>query len=234
MVFQAVPLGSHRRIAHPNGDPDPLPAGAAPGAITLLPMVTNTFYARVPELDQNWADFNNGTLQAAFVHTVRLMQWGLVQDAVAQNGFGLSSLHHAAPRRLRVAGKRIRDGATLILLQHADALATGGPNQFATREIVLPLYATDQKTAENLPIWETVLELEPIVYYSWMLGGPEAPGVEDALTDYLFTKFNLVDPNLDQPPVGSFDPLNWNLLYVQVKNTDGGTGDGGWQPLFVD
>jgi hypothetical protein len=242
LVFQAVPLGSQRRIAHPDGAPQPLPAGSAPSQIALLPMTPNSFYQRVSELHQNWRFFDNDpdTVKSAFVHSMRLLQWGLIQDAAGQNGFGFGiDLHHDAPRRLRVAGEDIRDGAQLILLQHADPTGgppnpAGGPDQFATRQIVLPLYATDDTTPEGLPIWETALELEPLVYYSWMMGGPEAPNVTAALTDYDFTQITLVDPVLDQPPVGTFDPVNWNLLYVRVENTDGGVGAGGWQPLQLE
>jgi hypothetical protein len=241
LVFQAAPLGSERRIAAPNGDSSGPLAGPAPAGLRLLPMATDTFYRRVPELTLGWANLDNAALGSIFVHTVRLYQWGLILEAAGEGGFGLgSALRHDAPRRFQVAGDNIRHGAQLVLAYHNDASA-GPPNpslpvdQLEVGLLTLPLYPTSRLDGPSQrPVWQTAVELEPLAYYALMLGGPWAPGVAAAYLDQTPFTFPMVDPVLDQPAPGQFNPLAWNWLYVFILNADGSLGDGGWQRLRIE
>ncbi|MCB1036787.1 MAG: hypothetical protein KDD47_23375, partial [Acidobacteria bacterium] len=168
-------------------------------------------------------------------HSIKLFQHGLIQEAVPQNGFGLgppgTPLRHDAPRRFQVTGKNIRHGAQLHFFLPNDPAGPPNPagplNQINTFRLALPLYptaATDPNT--GLPIWQTAVEIEPLLYYGMMLGGAFAPGVAQAFTDWFGT--------ISEPaPPAFFDPLNWNFHYIRIVNQDGTTGDGGWQPIFV-
>lgn len=240
-VFQAVPLGSERRVAAPSGIAEDLPAGLPkPSNLQFLPMVPSSMYERVPELTGAWAQLNNSGLESIFIHTVRQFQWGLIQDAASENGFGLgTALRHDAPRRAEVSGQNIRHGAYLALAYSSDP-AAGPPNpalpldQSPFQVISMPLYATpDTNPASGDPIWRTAIELEPLMYYGLMLGGPAAPGVAATYLDQ--KPFEpMLDPVLDQPFPGQFDPETWNFYYVFVVNTDGQIGDGGWQQWRIE
>ena len=236
IVIQAVPLGDERRLASRDGlSGEPL-SGAAPESLRLLSLVPNDFYQDVPRLSENWADFDNSQFQSIFIHTVRLFQWGLILDAESQNGFGLENLRHDAPRRLRISGENIRPGAWLHVAYHSQP--GGGPidplgpvNQVNIEVISFPIYPTGKRdSTAGSPIYETAIELEPLIYYGLMLGGPAAPGVAAAYLDTGF-EFPLEDPVTDRPPIGQFAPLKWNYLYVFVTNQDNTWGAGGWQRL---
>ena len=175
IVIQAVPLGDDRRLASPAGRSGEPLVGPAPDHLRLLPLVPNDFYRDVPRLRENWADFDNSQFQSLFIHTVRLFQWGLILDAESENGFGLDDLRHDAPRRLRLSGSNIRPGAWLHVA-YQNELASGpidplGPiNQVKVEVISFPIYPTGRResTAGN-PIYETAIELEPLIYYGLML-----------------------------------------------------------------
>ncbi len=240
LIFQAVPLGSERRIASPTGVTASVSA-APPSVVTLLPMVPNTAYQRVPTLTGNWNNFTWPFTplppQAIFPHTIKLFQHGLIQFGVAQNGFGLgmpgTPLRHDAPRRFRVAGMDIRPGAALLLNIPNDPAAVppnpvGPLSQMITHELLLPLYpTTEREVGTNFPVWQTAVEIEPLIYYGMMLGGAFAPGVAASFNDWL--------GNIPEPPTtpGFFDPLNWNFHFVRVLNEDGSVSPGSWQPIFV-
>ena len=241
IVFQAVPLGNERRLAAPTGIAESL-SGPAPVNLRLLPLKPNTFYTNVPTLTGLWAGLDNSGRKSPFVHTLRLYQWGLVQDAPAQNGFGFGTgLHHDAPRRFQVSGNNIRHGAWLFVGYWNSP--TGGPpnpnlpvNPAQVALIGFPLYPTNRTDGANgnAPIYETGIELEPLLFYPLILGGPYAPNVAAAFVDYgpTFT-FPMLNPVLDQPNTGAFDPVNWNWLHVWVVNFPSSIGVGGWQRLTL-
>lgn len=217
-------------------------AGVAPTSVKLLPMVPSTFYRDVPTMHGPTAIRDNTILESEFLHAYRLLQWGLIKDAVDADGFGLGdALREDAPRRFRVLGMDIRHGAKLVLTLNGTpviddpVLLRTIATQPVTDTITLPLYATaDTDPETGAPVWETAVELEPLAYYSLMLGGPGAPGVAAALTDEAPFTFPMVMPELDEPPAGSFAPMQWNWLGVRVRNADGTAGDGGRQRLRIE
>ena len=107
-------------------------------------------------------------------------------------------------------------------------------SQVNVEVISFPVYPTGNRDANSgNPIYETAVELEPLIYYGLMLGGPAAPGVAKAYLDSKF-EFPLQDPVTDRPVTGQFDPLHWNYLYVLLTNEDNTWADGGWQRLRLE
>lgn len=236
MVLISTPLGSERRVGTPDGQPTFL-TGPVPSTASLLPMVTNTAYSQVPALSEFW---NQGIFFAgAHGHTIRLYQNALLTDAAAQNGFGLCSIRHEAPRRFRVAGKGIRHGARLRLWVPEDtnrpntAIGPRDPGQVNMRELVLPIHPTDERDDDGLTIWETAAELDPRLFYRMMTGPPVHPllgGILDKLNDRDF-QFVIA---LEALPPGTWDPPGFNNHFVVVENSDTSTVVGGWQPLSIE
>jgi len=235
IVFQATPLGNDHRVAAPSGRAM-IRRGPAPSAIELRPMLPSTAWRDVPKLRHNWvpgtgpSDFlwsgvYSGTQtkvpEPPFLRALRLLQYGLVQDGPT---LGLPYLRHDAPRRFRVAVRNARPGARLILLVPDDA--TKAPPYTTPRPvipIIVPLYPTGVKTATGVPVWESAVEAEPLLYYTLMLGGPSAPNVKSALQN-----------KLSEPPTkGSFHPSTWNKHWVWIANEDGTFASGGWQALTI-
>jgi hypothetical protein len=192
----------------------------------------------VPELTKNWIPVANGGTFAwshpqnlptpLSLHTTRLFQYGLLQAG----GFGLPALRHDAPRRFVVAGVGIQPGARLIVHTPNDPTAPipnpAGPlAQLVTTTLVMPLSPTNQRTADDEPIWQTAIELDPQTYYRMMLGGPFAPGVGVASTD--FNSTNVPEP----PPPTFFDAANYNWHFVQIANPGVPPVDLGWLQLTI-
>jgi DNA-binding beta-propeller fold protein YncE len=256
LVLLATPAGSQRRVANPAGGGEGgIPFVVQPANVDLLPMTPNTAYAPVPGFVKNWSPpsapgappgldpndaffflkpvrLNGVAVGEVFAKTVRLFQYGLLdgQNAVS---YGVASLRHEAPRRLRVRGNDILTGARLLLSIPNPPPGYGGPPPsdpnaqptFPTLTIELPLHATDQLSAGR-PVWETAAELAPIVAYTLMLGGPGAPGVAETMDDvgvceYLGIPCQVAepDPNTLGPPYPlPFDPDDWNWHKVEVRN----------------
>ncbi|MCH9648248.1 MAG: hypothetical protein K0U98_08415 [Deltaproteobacteria bacterium] len=243
LVLVATPLGSERRMAAPSGNALRLVA-AAPSQIELLPMAPNTAYFEVPKLSLLWEDpaflANPGNFPAtndnevhgnSLSHTVRLYQYGLLQDG-PPGAYGLDSVRHEAPRRFRVQGKGIEHGATLRIFTH-NSQSGNPPNPNLSleaqsdefRELVLPIHPTDV-IDDGRRIWETAVELEPLLFYRLMVGGQFAPGVPATYTDFGFT---VAEP----PPLGTFNPIAWNWHWVEVVNPGGARAAAGWQRLQI-
>lgn len=240
LVVLGTPVGSERRVAAPSGKAPALPS-SRPADLVLLPMVPNVAYENVPNLTENWDGFDNQGLPnpSLFVHTLRIYQQVLLQDAASEGAFGLTGLRHDAPRRFQVKGQDITHGAKLHLFLTNDA--NGPPDlnlppeqqDLAFIEIILPLHPVedgDPSLVEGERKWQTAVEMEPIIYYAMMLGGGGAPFV---LLAYQDENFVIPDP----PPTGFFKPLEWNWYYVRAVNADDvngdKTGDGGWQRLTL-
>ena len=249
LTFTAVPLGNERRVAQmlsPAVTLEPLPSTATPSSLALEGMRANTAYRAISDQTLFAADFTNTPNDydeahgGVFNHTLRLFQHGLI--AAATNfGFG-SDIRHDAPRRLRVSGSDFRAGATLILRIHDDdtdppiAPVTGRPWNHPVQPdmltVRLPIHPTTETTSEGAPIWETAVELEPFMYYRLMLGGPYAPGVEEATND-IGPPFLIQEP-FPNGSTTAMDADNFNWIWVEVENPDGATGVAGWQRLILD
>ncbi|MEM7246719.1 MAG: hypothetical protein AAF533_15315 [Acidobacteriota bacterium] len=235
LVFTSVPLGSERRVGHPNGNPTTLNGSGLTG-VAMLPMLTNTHHADIPSFgDIRWVPPNGVNQFNHFTHTVRVYQNAILDDGPA-DGWGLCSVRHEAPRRFSVVGKGIRHGATLHLFSPAirtlgppnPALPPDDPSQPPLTEIVLPLHGTDRMVGDA-PVFETAEELEPLLFYGLMAGPPNIPGLLDRVTN--LDRFAVINPE-SQP--GTFNPLAWNLHYLRVQNADGTTADGGWVPITIE
>jgi len=245
LVLVSTPLGSERRVADPAGAPVLL-TGPAPSDLDLLPMVPNTAYELIPSLPLFW-DNGNPLLGFTRAHTVRLYQNALLVDG-PPGGYGLCSIRHVVPRRFRVAARDLRQGATLhLFIQDVPGgsppdptLHVGNDNQVPTLELVLPLHPTDLRLQDGRWVWETAVEMEPLLFYRLMAGPPVAAGLQgilDAVGDLDF----LYQITPEAQPAGSFNPAIWNLHWVRVVNTDGSQVDGnpvggnpGWQPLQIE
>jgi hypothetical protein len=198
-------------------------------------MVANTANGKIEQLAKNWvpgpaSDPNAFAWSGVYTGTstrvpepgslraIRSLQHGLVQDGPE---LGLARLRHEAPRRLRVAGRDIRPGAKLVLFVPNDKTT---PPPYAELRPMIPLVVPVFATADlhdGLPVWESAVELEAQVVYMLMLGGPAAPGVEQALGN-----------RLPEPPAkGTFLPGVWNRHWTWIVNEDRTFGTGGWQAL---
>ena len=236
MTVISTPLGSERRVAAPSGVAS-VPTGPAPAGLQLMPMVTNTAYTDVPALSLFW-DIGLPTFGFTRAHTVRVYQNALLIDG-PPGGFGLCSVRHQAPRRIRVAGRNIRHGATLRLFIHADPVAgpplthlrVDDPAQVRTLELELPIHPTDLLLDDLTRIWETHVELGPKIYDHLMVGRPNGfPGVLDNPEDLDF----LYQAVPEAQPAGTWSPVAWNNHWVRVVNADGTQGEGGWQALTIE
>lgn len=232
VVVQATPMGAERRIAALDGNPALL-TGPAPSNLSLEPMVPSTPWELVPTMTRNWIagtgpdDFKwlgGSTPTPPSLQAIRIYQMALI--AKAPNGFGLPEMRHEASRRFAVAGNDIRPGARLILEVPADAT----PPPYTGSELTLPieveLFPTDRTTSGGTPIWESAVEASPTLVYQLMLGGPYAPQVQDT-----------IDGLISEPPApGDFDPVNWNLHKVTVRNTDGtqASPSQAWQRITIE
>lgn len=236
LVAISTPLGSARRVAHPNGRPLILP-GPAPSAPELLAMVPNTANADIPQMIFNWASGGAAAHGGASAHMTRLLQLGLIQSSPpGENAFGLGAVpRHDAPRRFRVAARNLRPGAFLevflpVPAGFPGAITTLPPSPFGqqpVRRVRLPIYPTDDRVGEEgIPVWETAVELDPLEYYTIMLGGLGDTSVAAARADNTFM--------IPEAPLGlTFNAAGRNWVYTRVGNADGTMTVGGWQRLRI-
>ncbi|MHC5063608.1 MAG: YncE family protein [Planctomycetota bacterium] len=231
LILQVTEAGSERRVASLTGVPTPLQY-PVPSSIDLLPMRPGTAWRNVPSLRKNW---NKGTGPMDFVWTggvntpepnslkaMRIFQLALINKAPQ---FGLTTQRHDPPRRFRVAGKGIRLGASLGLLIPGNVDSPPPyPDWSDTQTLAVKLFPTDEHTQDGRQIWESAAEIDQLMTYGLLLGGPWAPDVVEAALG------NVPEP----PPVTAFDPLGWNLYHVTVMNEDGTFAHAGWQRLRIE
>lgn len=206
LTFHATPLGDARRIAHPTGNPDPI--AGTPTDLELVSMVPTSPYEDIPRFRDNWDPLHPdapfvwnvaGVPTPPSLQRLRMLQYALIEAG----GFGISHLRHEASRRLRVAGQGIRDGALLRI-----PVPSGEPLEFA-------LHPTGDRTPDGKPVWITEAELAPYDAMVLMVGGQDAPGMDELRADLLTT----------EPPVAlPFDPLTFNRYTIEVVNENGATG----------
>lgn len=229
--------------------------GAAPGSTPLQFAMPNTNGGAVGQCGPILVD-------EVFAKTLRIYQYGLLDGQNGTSTYGLPTLRHEAPRRIRLTGSGIHTGASLRLeipnppagygngstpgnpspLQSSVNQGTGGPI-IPLLTIDLPLHPTNQIDAgSGLPIWETAVEVDPLVAYQLMLGWLGAPGVAQTVTDVIISQYAGIAPAIPEPTAGTppfaslpFDPNNWNWHRIQVINPAPGGGTNAsavsWQQL---
>ncbi len=198
LVAQATPLGGERRWAHPNGTPSAT-TGPAPNSVSLRPMAPNTFYAGITDLNGN-LNHASSTFLGSTRWRINTLQSLLIPTFVPV-------ARHEPPRRFRVAGTDIRPGAKLFL----QIPASTGPGSFEPLLIEFALFPTAFTAPGGAPVWETEAELDPLMTYVFLCGGPLYPAVAQIL---------LQGPG----PLPYSNPLPtpalWNQYKVLVVNED--------------
>lgn len=229
-----TPLGDERRVSRIQGGLAPSLGGGAPTNVVLLPCVPNTANSFVTRMVLGFLQlvtdplfFVSGSLQggaplmAQSWYERSLLAW-------APSGFGLDRLRHDPPRRFRVQGDGIRQGAWLFVSTPTAAdiatVPTTAPFTAPTTTpstpwvFALPLFPA--RDAQGALVWETAAEMEPLYLMSLMNGGPGSVQVVNAF-------FNPLDPayfdNTLTPPFrldvnNLMEPERWNWHYVQVAN----------------
>jgi|CXWL01.1.fsa_nt_gi hypothetical protein len=254
LTFHFTPLGAARRVARVQGGLAPPLATVAPGPPTSLAARTNTANAAIPTFTQNWANLiTAGTFFPAAVggivapHQLSTIHYQKSLVNWVPGGFGLAQLRHEAPRRFRITGPGIGDGAFLVILEPIAAdIATvpagsGSPPTTtptaATNPLILilPLHPTFDGTAVA---WETAEEMEPLLVLALMNGGTANPV---AVTAFL----NPFDSTLIGPSApfsylidgtNLMDPVRFNWHFVQIANatpTGFQFSAGSWQRLML-
>lgn len=220
VVLQAVPVGSERRIADRTqlGTVD---SGPAPSNVTLEPMTFPTQWADGGDLQARWDPSSGPQLGYAtslvqFESHMRMsyMQTTLLAAFAAGADFGINRpehVKHELPRRFRVAGDDIREGATLELSMRARS------NLIVP--LVMPLFPTRYTTASGHRIWETAVEADGEMTLALLNGGLFLPNVWK-LVKFVTTSYPVLDPANDN-----------NYAFV-VRNKDL-TSTSGSSPLRV-
>lgn len=252
LIFQFTPLGSSRRVARIQGALAPPLATAAPTNLTLLPCPPMSANVDVPRMILNWADLVASQLFFSFLApptdvspaaSVALYQLSL--DNHAPGGFGLDQLRHEVPRRFRLSGDGIEDGALLLLFAPtaADIASAPAPGQAPTTtanfgansvRFVLPLYPG--RDEDGALVWETAEELDPLLLLSLVNGAPASSVAVTAFTDpgnaIFFDaqgNYTLLTQDLMQPTVN-----NWHYLQVVNRTASGfAFSAGSWQRLTL-
>jgi hypothetical protein len=191
VIAQATPVGSERRVASYTGQRTLL-QGPQPNQVVLEPMRPATQWQAVPGLSLN-ADPSNGFLYTGLQGTPKSLQALFKFQSALVGSFGLAAPRHEAPRRFCVTGDNIRLGAKVRILL---------PN--STREVIADLHPTT-RLSSGRRVWETTVEVAPLMLYALMCGGPHAPGVQ---------------PTLDGT-VTTVQPAIFNSYQVRVQNEDG-------------
>ncbi len=249
-VFQAVPVGSGRRIADPAGTGDwAALTGPAASNVVLEAMRPATQWREVASVYKNWnrgtgpddfqwltvanqggtwVNWPNGNPDPAFPRAQRQLQAGLLDDTGTPR-FGLTvnangEFHHEPPRRFRVSGDDIRQGARLLLLFSSDPVQPG-PSSSNISYIEAPLFpALDQSTGEL--VWETAVEANALTTLALLHGSVYVPGVE------LVTLGGVPDGQTAIDPY-ALDPVARNWFAPLVVNANGAWSLPSWQRLTI-
>lgn len=232
IVFQSVPCGSERRLAHKSGTPPPL-AARTPKNLELLPMVPNTAFEHVTEFTSNLdPTVGAGGGQPIVNRFISVQRTRALEDAVQAMDpanvpglFGIADPaleRHEPPRRLRVTGKNIFHGAVLRL-----GMVKGDPGStemsWATFELYPTKYRYDGVEADQV-VWETTDELDFGMTMAFLNGGPELTPVSELLAArWEVPPTGSTDPSL-ATLAQALDPENLNWFEVEVINEDGTLG----------
>ena len=246
MVFTAVPLGSERRIANLDGAAvGSNPQNLAPSGVVLEPMTPPSQWEEVPLLRHNTQHpgiTNSGPpfLYPGLVNPTLVIPdslvatWSLQYKLIDLNAglnYGLTEQAHGAPRRLRVTGDNILPGARLHLYlprsQSSWPVQAGAQltpaNSF---ELALDLYPRSEVLSGGgtRVVWETSVEVDPMLVLILLNGGPFAPGIAEL---FFGGPTGLTPGGLQQSLdvlasyIGALDPTAWNNYYVEVSNEPG-------------
>lgn len=202
MIAQATPLGGERRAANPSGIGTQLADKLNPPAnVTSLPMVPMTYFTDVPNFVNNLR-INQATNPPTIQIATNTTLWALRTFQLSALGnFGVDDLHHEPPRRLRVTADNIRPGAKLLV-----GIPTTNPGAFPVQVLELDLFPTLSFEGAQR-VWETEEELDPLVTFAMLNGGPFAP-------DVVATAFRATTNPMLQPTV-------WNSFAFAIQNEDG-------------
>lgn len=191
IVLLGTPLGSARRIASAGGVATQL-TGPWPSGFAPRPAAPTTWHVDIPRFDGAMhIDWSTGTIDpnlstAATTWALRTFQY----EVVGQHGVTPT---HIPPRRLRISGTDVREGARLFF-------------GYGEGSIVFDLYPTHHTTSTGQRVWETEEELDPMMQMFFINGGPNGTDTWRVLHRLTTT------PNLSS---------NQNLYDWFVVNEDG-------------
>lgn len=205
LIAQGTPQGEERRIASSTGAATPL-SGASPSAVTLMPMIPNSYNRDVYRLagllhETITAPGTPADLVATSVWTLRTLQAGVA------GSFNVPSTpRHEPPRRFRVKGSNIRHGAKLILGMTNVQLGTTVVDKLEVQ--LVPTWNITNNVWQLE--WESVEELDAIFTYAMLNGGPLFSEVRSVLQ-------HLIPSQPLTPALAQYR----NRFKVTVKNEDG-------------
>ena len=254
LTFHFTPLGSARRIAFLNPGPPPAMPTNAPTSVALEPCVPNTANVLVPLLDFNQYWLSVGGLGGFGPPTNGIdanpeiakftFQENLFFHATGTNppGFGMNPVDETS-RRFVVSGVGIQYGALLrIYAATAADIASGQPPVTTpvpgTNQIVVEAPVFARLLDSDGIVWETAVEVGPVVMAGLLNGGPQHAPVAAAWTDIWTSPALPLIPNQPgwNPQANIYDPMNHNWYWVEVENVPGDPTTitaGGWQRLTV-
>ncbi|MCA8948131.1 MAG: hypothetical protein KDE27_01435 [Planctomycetes bacterium] len=225
LIVQATPAGSERRVASLDGvAPALLTSG--PMNIELEPMVPDTAYEGITHFDGNidpnhptrpfvWnPNLGSGPVPLPAPPTPQSQQAQReLATAAAKADVGVpDTLRHEPPRRFRVAGDNIANGAKLGIESWA------APNVL----VWFDLTPTPLLNENNRQIWETTEELDALQTMALLCGGYSAPSVLAVLLG-----------DFSPATINALDAKTWNSYRFYVKNEDGSVDQSGWEPLEI-
>lgn len=229
-----TPLGDDRRVARIQGGLAPNLGGGAPSNVVLRGCVPNTANVFVPQMVDGYVEFatNPAIFDLPFLdaHLPFMAQAHYERSLVthAPAGFGLEQIRHDPPRRFRVEGDDIEQGAWLFISTPTAAdIATvplvapfTAPTTTPSTPwiIALPLFPARDDTGAL--VWETAAEMEPLYLMALMNGGPGNVQTVNAFLNPLDTAFfdASATPPFRLDVNDEMEPERWNWHYVQVAN----------------
>ncbi len=226
LILTATPLGSQRRVAALDGNPGPLPiAPSAPSNFDFAGTAPNSFYAplvfdlagQTRLVDANWNTAPSTPfpfdwvgqhqmpaipVPPASLTATRTLQQGVKDATFLWDTSDPVQIRHDAPRRLRFVGEGIVEGAVVSF--EIARMSPGSP--VWSQLIELPIHPRWVFEGVDTLYWETAVEFDTMQLAILLLGGPDAPGVQEALSG-------------NTSP--TFDPTTWNSYDLTITNPGG-------------
>jgi DNA-binding beta-propeller fold protein YncE len=165
LVVQSTPLGSERRMASSSGTAAIL-TGSAPSGVVLEALLPPTHWTNVDQLTSNAEPDFPGSPLPRSVASLLVMQDRLVVDA------RVKQRKHEPVRRFTVTGNDIRPGAVLTI------------SNSWTPPISVPLFPTGLTAGTPArQVWQSTVEIDPMLLYQLMHGGPGQPAVQSVMSN---------------------------------------------------